>query len=301
MKICFLAPGEIQIPPIGWGALETVVWNLSRSLKDLGHEVFIINEKDSKLALSQILEINPDIVHLHYGKHWEIMPKIKCRKFITTHDGSFLESMRFHENLVRNFFYDCEFRVLTTWEKDFLLNIGISPKNINIFANGVCYDSFSRKKTPIHDKTICLGKIDPRKKQSELQSSLKNICFVGAVFDDRFNSKCSSYLGVWNRDDVYSKLTDFSNLTLLSDLELHPLVCLEALSAGLGLVISKNASQNLDTSKNFIDVIPEEKLHDYQYIQSVLDKNKNYCKNNRGEIFEYAKSFKWIERAKKYK
>ena len=87
MKITFLTPGEISIPPVGWGALETVVWNQYSGLKQLGHDVSIVNEQNSSSAYHQILDINPDIVHLHYGKHWQIMPHLKCKKIVTTHDG----------------------------------------------------------------------------------------------------------------------------------------------------------------------------------------------------------------------
>ena len=49
-------------------------------------------------------------------------------------------------------------------------------------------------------------------------------------------------------------------LVLLSDGEAHPLVCLEAFAAGLGVVISQWAAANLDLDKDFITVIPEDKL-----------------------------------------
>ena len=42
MKICQINPGcGIQIPPPSWGAIEKIVWELTCSLKELGHEVDI--------------------------------------------------------------------------------------------------------------------------------------------------------------------------------------------------------------------------------------------------------------------
>jgi hypothetical protein len=295
MKICFIAPGEISVPPPGWGALETVVWNQYSNLKKIGYDVSIINEPDSKLTLEKINEINPDIVHLHYGAHYDIMPYVKCRKIVTNHDGSFLSSKNFHESVIRNFLYDCEFFILTTWEKDFLLRIGISPRKIKVLPNGVDFNAFNFQAKPKNqDSSICLGKIDKRKNQVFLQSLDSGIFFVGQNTVAEFNPLDSKYLGLWTRAEVYEKLTDYCNLVLISELELQPLVCLEALSAGLGLVISEAASQNLDSSLPFITIIPQDSIHDSEIVSSSISNNRKACANiSREKIREYGKQFDW--------
>ena len=302
MRICFIAPGEISIPPSGWGALETVVWNQYANLKKIGYDVSIINELDSKLTLDKINEINPDVVHLHYGSHYEIMPYIKCRKIVTNHDGSFLSSINFHESVIRNFLYDCEFFILTTWEKDFLLKIGISPQKVKILPNGVGFSAFNFETKPrLPEASICLGKIDKRKNQAFLQSLRNNIYFVGQNTIQEFNQLDDKYLGLWSREQVYKNLTYFTNLVLISDLELQPLVCLEALSAGLGLVVSEAASQNLDTSLPFITVIKQDSIYDPETVSSLILDNRNTCRNiGREKIREYAQQFDWKNIVKIY-
>ena len=302
MKITFLTPGEISIPPVGWGALETVVWNQYSGLKQLGHDVSIVNEQNSSSAYHQILDINPDIVHLHYGKHWQIMPHLKCKKIVTTHDGGFLYSIPFHQNLIRHFLQDCTFFILTSWEKALLLQNGIDNINIKILPNGVNNNSFRISDKPKYkNKSICLGKIDQRKRQSLLQSLDCDIHFVGQNTIPEFNPLDDNYLGLWDRDAVHDNLTDYANLILISDSELQPLVCLEALSAGLGLVISEAASQNLDSSKPYISVIPQDKITDQNLIRSTILKNREICLNtNRQSIVDYAKTFDWSEILKKY-
>jgi len=302
MKICFIAPGEISVPPSGWGALETVIWNQYSVFKKNGYDVFIVNELDSQLTLDKINEINPDIAHLHYGSHYEIMPYIKCRKIITNHDGSFLSSKNFHESVVRNFLYDCEFFILTTWEREFLLKIGISPRKVKILPNGVDFGSFNFKIKPkFPNSSICLGKIDRRKNQAFLQSLDRGIYFVGQNTIPEFNPLDDKYLGSWSRDQVYENLTDYTNLVLISDLELQPLVCLEALSAGLGLVVSEAASQNLDVSLPFITVIKQDSIHDAGIVSSSISDNRNTCNNiGREKIREYAEQFDWGNIIKKY-
>jgi glycosyltransferase involved in cell wall biosynthesis len=245
MKICLVAPGEISIPPSGWGALETVVSNQYNKLILNGYEVKIINEKDPNKTYQEIESFDPDIVHLHYGKHFEILPFIHRRKIITNHDGSFLNSIKFHENIIRQFMYDCEFFVLTSWENNLLMDIGLPKNNIKILPNGVDYGSFKKLPKPKRSGSICLGKIDSRKNQQKLQKLNCDVVFVGQNSDTNFNALDPNYLGEWKRHEVYENLTDYTNLVLLSNSELQPLVCLEALSAGLGLVISEQAAQNL--------------------------------------------------------
>ena len=302
MKICFITPGEISIPPTGWGALETVVWNQYSNLKKNGYDVFIINEKNPKDILNLLKETNPDIVHLHYGSHYEMMPDIKCRKIITNHDGSFLLSKQFHESVIRKYLYDCEFFILTTWEKDFLLNIGISPQKIKILPNGVDFNAFNFKDEPeFPNASICLGKIDKRKNQAFIQSLNAGVCFAGANTISEFNSLDPLYLGSWNRDQVYQNLTDYTNLVLISQLELQPLVCLEALSAGLGLVISESASQNLDVSLPFITVVQQDLIKNPEIVSSAISNNRDICLHiGREKIREYALSFDWKNVIKLY-
>ena len=69
---------------------------------------------------------------------------------------------------------------------------------------------------------------------------------------------------------------------------------MEALAAGLGLVISEKASANLDISKKFIDVIPEKKINDKEYIKNIILLNRKYSSSKRKEIVDYAKSFEWL-------
>ena len=42
MKIAIIGPNT-PIPPKGWGAVETLIWDMKMSLEELGHDVLIIN------------------------------------------------------------------------------------------------------------------------------------------------------------------------------------------------------------------------------------------------------------------
>ena len=66
MKISIIGPGIMPIPPTGWGAVEILIWDSKNALESLGHEVQIVNTKDTTEIISQINSFNPDFVHIQY-------------------------------------------------------------------------------------------------------------------------------------------------------------------------------------------------------------------------------------------
>ena len=73
---------------------------------------------------------------------------------------------------------------------------------------------------------------------------------------------------------------------------------MEALAAGLGVVVSEFATANLDLDKEFITVIPEKKISDIDFVEEQIIKNREYSVQHRQEIREYAKQFDWTETVK---
>ena len=128
---------------------------------------------------------------------------------------------------------------------------------------------------------------------------ISSLYYAGNIEDGRFNTT-KNYLGEWDKKDLYNNLTHFANLVLLSDGEAHALVCMEALSAGLGLVISEWASANLDTNKEFITVIPEDKINNINFIDEKIRENREVSLKNRKNIVEYSKQFYWDITLQKY-
>ena len=123
--------------------------------------------------------------------------------------------------------------------------------------------------------------------------NIQGLYYAGNIADDRFDTNSSRYLGEWDKPTLYSNLTNYANLALLSDGEAHPLVCMEALSAGLGLVLSEFATANLDINLPFIDVIPENKIADDQYVSRVLKNNRSQSVLHRDQIKEYSSTLSW--------
>ncbi len=296
MKISIIGPGIMPIPPTGWGAVEILIWDSKNALESLGHEVQIVNTKDSNKILEQINSFNPDFVHIQYDEFIPLYPYINYPKAITSHFG-YLEQPEKYGGYINVFNAFAQFR-----PNIFCLSQGISdtyrklldyPEDrLFVTPNGVNLNLFSYTENPKHsEKSIYLAKIDYRKRQYLFQS-IESLWYAGNNHDERFDPN-KNYLGEWDKETLYSELTNYGNLVLLSDGEAHPLVCMEALSAGLGVVVTEWGIANLDLSKKFITVIEEERIHDIEYVESKIIENREYSISHREEILEYSKTFSW--------
>ena len=299
MKICIVGPGIIPIPPKGWGAVEILIDDYRESLERLGHEVLIVNTKIPQQIINIVNNLKPDFVHIQYDEFIAIAPHIKCPNVaITSHYGYLEQSNRWDPGYVNIFwnFVNSSTNIfcLSPGIKDVYLKGGIPEERLKVVPNGVRGDLFQFDKScEFPNKTIYLAKVDFRKRQHIFQD-IENLYFAGNIADDRFNSDSPRYLGEWSKVYLYENLTKYANLALLSDGEAHPLVCLEAMSAGLGLVLSSCSTANLDLSLPFIDVIPESKIQDKDFVSSVLKSNRFKSISMREEIRDYAlKNFAW--------
>ena len=87
MKISIVGPGLMPIPPKGWGAVESLIWDMANALKELGHSVQIINTTDGNKVLQAIEEHDPDFVHINYDDFIVLYPHINRPKAMTSHFG----------------------------------------------------------------------------------------------------------------------------------------------------------------------------------------------------------------------
>ena len=51
MNIALVGPGIMEIPPKGWGAVESLIWDYATELGELGHEGTIITVSYTHLTL----------------------------------------------------------------------------------------------------------------------------------------------------------------------------------------------------------------------------------------------------------
>lgn len=291
MKICIIGPGIMPIPPIGWGAVEILIWDIKTTLESIGYTVLIINTPNRNQIIQQVNTAAPDFIHIMYDEFIDIINMFNCKKIaITSHYGYIEQPHRYdnYYNVIFNAFINQNANIFALSEgiKNIYIKAGISPNKIFVVPNGVRTDLFRySKECKLKDSSIYLAKIDFRKRQTFFQD-IPNLYFVGNISDKNFRSR--NYLGEWSKEYLYNNLTDYANLVLLSDGEAHPLVCMEAMISGLGLVISEASTANLDVSKEFIDVIPENKITNIGHIMSVIEKNRCKSISMRDEIKRYA-------------
>ena len=297
MKISIIGPGIMPIPPTGWGAVESLIWDMRNALTVLGHEVDIVNVNDPRKIIQKVNEFRPDFVHIHYDDWVGLYNYIQYPCACTSHFG-YLEREEMFNGYVNiaNAFAQIKPRVFCLSEgikKVYQVLMDIPENNLYVSPNGVDCGAFNCVDTPDYpNASIYLAKVDYRKRQHLFQS-ISSLWFAGNIADPNFRNDVN-YLGEWSKKNLYENLTNYGNLVLLSDGEAHPLVCMEAFAAGLGVVISQWAAANLDISKEFITVIPEEKINDIKYVEKRMIDNRNYSITHRQEIREYAKQFDWV-------
>lgn len=303
MRISIIGPNT-PIPPKGWGAVESLIWDYKITLENLGHEVQIINIGDPMQILGMIDEFRPDFVHINYDDWVPLYPYIRYPCAITTHFAYIErpELMGPYKQRVFDVFEQIKptvFGLSDSINKVYESDCKISSDRLYLNPNGVMLDNFRVTDNPkFADRSIFLAKVDYRKRQCFFQS-IDSLWYAGNIVDHRFD-KSRNYLGEWEKDYLYDNLTDYGNLVLLSDGEAHSLVIMEAFAAGLGVVVSQWATANLDLSKKFITVIPEDKINDLEYVEKTIIENREYSVKNRDEILEYSKQFDWKNVIEKY-
>ena len=297
MRIAIVGPGIMPIPPTGWGAVEILIWDSKVALEKLGHEVKIINTQSPTEIIKRVNDIRPDFVHIQYDDFIELYPYVQYPCAITSHFGYLEQPDRwdYYGDRIAKPFGRIKPNVfcLSAGIKDtYMKQLDIPEERLFVTPNGVDFDIFEYTEEPKHgDASIYLAKIDYRKRQFMFQS-IDSLYYAGNNADPRFQTG-KNYLGEWSKEQLHKNLTEYGNLVLLSDGEAHPLVCLEAFAAGLGVVVSEWAAANLDIDKEFIDIIPEDKISDIEYVEDTIRLNREFSIHNREYIREYGREFEW--------
>ena len=297
MKMAFVAGGYIPTPPVSSSILNLIQEYKYHSEKN-GHQVDVFNNPDVQQVVAQINGGNYDFVHLHAGGFVsEFNQNLHQRFCFTSHAGHLFQLNQWDDVFQREFqgYLNAPGIIaLSPASKKLFVDAGYHGY-ISTQVNGVDTQKVNRQATG-NGKAICLGWIQPRKQQRLLAKTLDGkvaIDFVGPLDDPDFvEGVTTKHLGIWSLGDVYQRLTEYSCLVLISSGEIAPLVVLEAMAAGLCLVVSESASANLAV-KDFIKVLPDNILTDptpehqqivCESIAELIAKNQSF----RQEIVDYA-------------
>jgi glycosyltransferase involved in cell wall biosynthesis len=304
LNIAIIGPGAMPIPPVGWGAVEILIWDYYLSLTRQGHNVTIFNDSNLTNVSNRINTTRFDCIHCQYDEHINFFSKTLNQPFIsTTHYGWLLKRPCWDDGYINIFngtLNSPGILALSPEIKNFYIKSGYKGKVAHL-RNGANVKQFNFASTG-NGKAICVGKIETRKRQTQVANVSENKCqidFVGPVTDNNFkdNNTCKN-IGVWNKDQLYGNLTDYSCLVLMSNGEAAPLVVMEALAAGLSLVVSGTSSANLPASP-FISVVKDEDIDDNlpDIINTQIHNNNRWRKQIRQLALDY---FDWDVIAKEY-
>jgi len=305
MKIALVAGGHLPIPPNGWGGVEHLIWNFYQQLTKSGDEVTIINTQDLDEIVDKVNSGNFDAVHLHYDGYADIMEELNCDKKLITSHYPYLTNPEREYLWIFEKFKNAQSHVVSLSDAilDQFVRRGVSENNSSVLPCGIETESYSfEEEATFFDRSIVVGKIEPRKRQAFLQNRNLNIDFIGNCVDPSFNTSDPCYFGEQSKEDIMENLTAYANMILLSSGEAHPFVCLEAMASGLGLVLSEQSTANLDLTQPFITVIPDNKINDIQYLREKIEENRKVSLGMRKTIREYCQqNFDWSVIIEKYK
>jgi len=290
LRIALIGPGIMAIPPVGWGAVEQIIWDKAVLLRKMGHFVEIINTKQKDEIVDTVNKGNFDIAHLHYDVYWDVIPKLRVKvRCMTSHypyidvpqkwaqdtyEPIFNQMMRLTQ-LPNVFLYPASQK-----DRNVYLQYGADPQKVKLYKNGIPTDRFEVKETPhFANRTVCLAKIEKRKRQ-HLTYWHPSVDYIG---NGEFHHP--NFRGEIGHDILYKLLTEYGNLVMLSENENGtPLVVKEAMAAGLGCVLSKSAANELPPGLPWVTVLSEEDLANPLRIEAAIETNRQLCKPLRATI-----------------
>lgn len=272
MKILLVGGGNLPIPPTSWGGVENVIWQQYQYLTRTGHEVVIWNKKTRWLYALQAQPWKYDLVHLHLDNATKIWGPLQrlfgFRLAITTHFGYAAFPNQWSAKYQKTFrrLLQVPYHITLSHEISDLLHANQYGGKAWVLPNGIENAAMRFDPQPATKQALVLGRVQDRKKQAFLADILRTepgvtLDLIGPTDDESFtgNGANVGYLGPWNRDAVHNDLTQYACMVLISDGEAHAGVILEAMAAGLSIVVSPESAHNLDTSFPWVFVVDRDK------------------------------------------
>ena len=187
--MALIGPGLMPIPPEGWGAIESLVWDYYTELTSLGNEVVIFNNNNLKEVVEDINSFDPEFVHLQYDDYLPLLNHLNCKHKAATSHYAYLEQPIRHGPYSAVFrAYEtvpCYIFALSEGVKNTFMELHDTPEEkIFITPNGAREDLFRFDgKCSKPNKSIYLAQINHRKRQFLFQGEDMNIDFAGNYAD----------------------------------------------------------------------------------------------------------------------
>ena len=270
LRILMVGSGSSPIPPPGWGAVALLIGQTRDWLVNHGHTCDILNKKHWRIVNG--VRARPwtyDFVHLQAERRarlWVWLSRMfKFPLAITTYGSYAAFPERWKPCYRRIFRSMCGAPYLIAISNEIAEAARREGFRNRIFVvpSAIHCRQFAFRAEATRQAACVLGRVEERKKQAYLARVLKDrpvACdFIGPYKNSDVSAIAASpnmrLLGPWNRQQVQQNLTDYACSILLSDGEAHPLAVMESMAAGLSIVVSPEASHNLDPDQPFIYIV----------------------------------------------
>ena len=86
----------MEIPPKGWGAVESLIWEYAEALRGFGHEVDIINVPDRNEIVKLENSKQYDVSHVHYDVFYDVLPYLNAKKVLISSHYPYIDQKHKH-------------------------------------------------------------------------------------------------------------------------------------------------------------------------------------------------------------
>lgn len=309
-----IGPGMMPVPPVGWGAVETIIDEMSTQLAT-SRPTMVLNSS-SLLSWFRAFRIRHEVLHVHSdtafvkASRWRFLNNRSTPIVIWMHDPYLdqpaLWGVGFHSrwtNVKRHLRSGDVFVALSSSIASVVSQQ--LPNTILILPNA---SSFKPRIELNPDRDLLvLGKVTTRKKQFELSELVlwgNEITFVGPITDQRViesvanepqAARSQAFVGEWTRSELAEKMSSFKVLLLASKAEADALVLYEAQLAGLSIVCSRHALGAQDAELPWI--YTHETDASLEQLQQLCALAIQENVQHRPRIIDYAQdNFLWSDR-----
>ena len=267
-RLLIVAPGAVQIPSNGWGAVETVIWESLETYKH-NFEIWILNSRHKK-EWNKASNIEFDVILSHSD--------VDCKKIRSIWPSTPLVGVSHYGYGAFPQLWDkgfakiladmaaCDFIVCLSEEIRSTFSEYLPAQKLIVSSNGT---SFQPKiSSNLNGPILCLGKIETRKRQYELFEATRGteikIVFAGPIVDNRVIQLLkespeyeNQFIGPLSRMNLEEDFQNYSALILVSNGEADALVLYEAQMAGLSILVTSASLGAQDLSLEWIHLITE--------------------------------------------
>jgi len=304
-NLLIVAPGTMEVPSLGWGAVEHIITETIGIFEEFRFEVWMLNSKHRK-EWKRASTLNFDVILNHSDQDslkikefWPSTPLVTVSHYgFGAFDTLWNKTFK---NILKKM--DASDKIICLSEevkKTFAKHIRESK--LLVSPNGSSFNPVLGRdsKAPL----VCVGKIETRKHQYELfkafQSSKRKVVFIGPIVDERVLKRIKIdeefrefFIGAKNREYLSKNLHKFSGLILPSSGEADALVLYEAQLTGLLFFVTKNGLGSQSIKLDWINVIEQNPKPDQ--IEAIL----NCYEISPAVVSSYARdNYSWSVRIK---